>query len=110
MMKMPLGPYNYKVSALTSLAYVISHSRYTRYEVDSDTKIGVGFFSDVYKATWRGRIVAIRGLAGTTPRKLSVREIGIWKTLHHPNVLGLYGAQIYFSLLLRDLFSYCRRS
>ena len=64
----------------------------TRYEVDRDKKIGIGFFSDVYKGTWRGRIVAIKVLADTTPRNLFVREIEIWKTLRHPNVLRLYGA------------------
>ena len=64
----------------------------TRYEVDRDTKIGVGGFSDVYKGKWRGRIVAIKVLAETTPRNLFVREIGIWKRMCHPNVLRLYGA------------------
>ncbi|KAF9555212.1 hypothetical protein CPC08DRAFT_139849 [Agrocybe pediades] len=64
----------------------------TKYEVDRDEKIGIGFFSDVYKGVWRGRTVAIKVLAETTPRKLFVREIGIWKTLNHPNVLPLYGA------------------
>jgi serine/threonine protein kinase len=64
----------------------------TRYEVDRETKITNGFFSDVYKGKWRGRMVAIKVLAGSTPRKLFVREIGIWKTLHHPNVLRLFGA------------------
>jgi serine/threonine protein kinase len=46
----------------------------------------------VYKGTWRGRIVAIKVIADTTPRKLFVREIEIWKSLRHPNVLRLYGA------------------
>ena len=63
-----------------------------RYEVDRDEKIGVGFFSDVYKGTWRGRTVAIKVLADTTPRRLFVREMGIWKSLRHANVLPLYGA------------------
>ncbi|KAJ3509359.1 hypothetical protein NLJ89_g5260 [Agrocybe chaxingu] len=64
----------------------------TKYEVDRDEKIGIGFFSDVYKGTWRGRTVAIKVLAESTPRKLFVREMGIWKTLRHANVLPLYGA------------------
>ena len=64
----------------------------TRYEVDHDEKIGIGFFSDVYKGTWRGRTVAIKVLAESTPRKLFVHEVEIWKTLRHPNVLPLYGA------------------
>lgn len=64
----------------------------TRYEVDRDEKIGVGFFSDVYKGTWRDGIVAIKVLAPTTPQKLFVHEIEIWKQLVHPNVLQLLGA------------------
>lgn len=64
----------------------------SRYEVDRESKIGVGFFSDVYKGKWRGRTVAIKVLAESTPRKLFIREISIWKTLQHPNVLQLYGA------------------
>ncbi|RDB18261.1 Dual specificity protein kinase splA [Hypsizygus marmoreus] len=64
----------------------------TRYEVDRDQKIGIGFFSDVYRGTWRGRTVAIKVLAPTTPRQLFIREVGIWKGLRHENVLELYGA------------------
>lgn len=60
--------------------------------MDRDQKIGVGFYSDVYKGTWRGRAVAIKLLADTTPRELFKREVAIWKTLKHPNVLELYGA------------------
>ncbi|TFK79567.1 hypothetical protein K466DRAFT_570161 [Polyporus arcularius HHB13444] len=64
----------------------------TRYEVNRDEKIGLGFFSDVYKGTWRNRLVAIKVLAPTTPRQLFVHEVSIWKTLQHPNVLELLGA------------------
>ncbi|THH14319.1 hypothetical protein EW146_g5999 [Bondarzewia mesenterica] len=64
----------------------------TRFEIDLEEKIGIGFFSDVYKSKWREHTVAIKVLAETTPRKLFVREIGIWKTLAHPNVLELLGA------------------
>jgi abelson tyrosine-protein kinase 1 len=64
----------------------------TKWEVDREEKIGVGFFSDVYKGTWREMAVAIKVLAPTTPRKLFVHEIEIWKTLSHPNVLKLFGA------------------
>ena len=69
---------------------LLTHS--IRYEVDREEKIGIGFFSDVFKGSWRGHAVAIKVLAESTPRKLFVREIGIWKTLRHPNVLRLYGA------------------
>ncbi|TFK37240.1 hypothetical protein BDQ12DRAFT_214347 [Crucibulum laeve] len=64
----------------------------TRYEVDRDRKIGLGFFSTVYYGRWRGRTVAIKVLDNHANRSLFVREVGIWKTLRHPNVLELYGA------------------
>ncbi|KAG6877905.1 hypothetical protein C0993_002387 [Termitomyces sp. T159_Od127] len=64
----------------------------TRYEVDREQKIGVGFFSDVYRGTWRGRTVAIKVLAPTTPRALFVREVQVWRALRHPGVLRLFGA------------------
>ena len=64
----------------------------TRYEVDREAKIGIGFFSDVYRGRWRGRSVAIKVLAETTPRRLFIHEVGIWKALKHPNVLELLGA------------------
>ncbi|KAF9780733.1 hypothetical protein BJ322DRAFT_278471 [Thelephora terrestris] len=64
----------------------------TKWEIDREEKIGVGFFSDVYKGSWRGITVAIKVLAPTTPRKLFVHEVGVWKTLSHTNVLELFGA------------------
>ncbi|KAJ6608484.1 hypothetical protein B0H10DRAFT_1815704, partial [Mycena sp. CBHHK59/15] len=64
----------------------------TRYEVDRDVKIGMGFFSDVYRGTWRARTVAVKCLAPVTPRGLFLREVNIWKALAHPHVLALYGA------------------
>ncbi|KAJ7079089.1 hypothetical protein B0H15DRAFT_520827 [Mycena belliarum] len=64
----------------------------TRYEVDRDVKIGMGFFSDVYRGTWRNRTVAIKVLAPCTPRELFLKEVNIWKGFNHPHVLELYGA------------------
>lgn len=55
-------------------------------------KIGMGYFSNVYKGTWRRKTVAIKILAKTTPRALFTHEIAIWKNLAHSNVLALYGA------------------
>lgn len=52
----------------------------------------MGFFSDVYRGTWRNRTVAIKVLAECTPRELFVKEVGIWKEFKHPHVLELYGA------------------
>ncbi|KAK7677870.1 hypothetical protein QCA50_019182 [Cerrena zonata] len=64
----------------------------TRYEVDREEKIGIGFFSDVYRGRWRDRVVAIKVLAESTPRQLFIHEVSIWKTLKHPNVVELLGA------------------
>jgi abelson tyrosine-protein kinase 1 len=64
----------------------------TRYEIDLEAKIGVGFFSDVYRGTWRKQTVAVKVLAETTPHKIFLREVRIWKSLYHPNVLELFGA------------------
>ena len=64
----------------------------TKWEVDREEKIGVGFFSDVYKGKWKGIVVAIKVLAPLTSRKLFVHEVELWKTLSHPNVLELFGA------------------
>ncbi|KAH9011512.1 kinase-like domain-containing protein, partial [Lactarius hengduanensis] len=64
----------------------------TRYEIDLEAKVGVGFFSDVYRGTWLKRTVAVKVLAETTPRKIFVHEVEIWKSLYHPNVLELFGA------------------
>ncbi|KAF8584749.1 hypothetical protein K439DRAFT_1653139 [Ramaria rubella] len=64
----------------------------TRWEVDREGKIGVGFFSDVYKGVWRGRQVAIKILAPTAPRKVFRHETAIWASLKHMHVLELLGA------------------
>ncbi|KAH8978454.1 kinase-like domain-containing protein [Lactarius hatsudake] len=64
----------------------------TQYEIDLEAKVGVGFFSDVYRGTWLKRTVAVKVLAETTPRKIFVHEVEIWKSLYHPNVLELFGA------------------
>ncbi|TFY55565.1 hypothetical protein EVG20_g9275 [Dentipellis fragilis] len=64
----------------------------TRYEVDCERRIGMGFFSDVYKGTWRERTVAIKVLTDTAPRETFVKEATIWKQLSHHHVLHLFGA------------------
>jgi len=62
-----------------------------RWEVDCDGRIGAGF-SNVYRGTWGGMAVAVRVSAPTAPRELFIREVEIWKSLSHPNVLKLLGA------------------
>ncbi|KAF8268212.1 kinase-like domain-containing protein, partial [Lactarius quietus] len=64
----------------------------TRFEVDLEEKVGIGFFSEVYRGTWRKHTVAVKVLAETTLRKIFLREVNIWKSLYHPNVLELFGA------------------
>ncbi|KAJ4471561.1 kinase-like domain-containing protein [Lentinula aciculospora] len=53
--------------------------------------IGRGFFSNVYKGTWRHRTVAIKVLEPTTQRDTFLSELNVWKSLNHPNILRLYG-------------------
>ncbi|KAF8900160.1 hypothetical protein CPB84DRAFT_1847410 [Gymnopilus junonius] len=65
---------------------------HTRYEVEVKQRIGMGFFSEVFQGTWKGRTVAIKVLSEATPSDLFVREIKVWKNLDHPHVLKLYGA------------------
>jgi abelson tyrosine-protein kinase 1 len=63
-----------------------------RFEIKLEGKVGVGSFGDVYRGTWRNHTVAVKLLAEMTPSKIFVREVEIWKSLHHPNVLELFGA------------------
>ncbi|KAL0576417.1 hypothetical protein V5O48_005553 [Marasmius crinis-equi] len=60
-------------------------------QVTCQELIGHGFFSRVYKGTWRHRTVAIKILESSTPRDLFISEFEVWKTLNHPNVLRLLG-------------------
>ncbi|KAF8528486.1 hypothetical protein BU17DRAFT_37976 [Hysterangium stoloniferum] len=65
----------------------------TKWEVDREKKIGIGYFSDVYKGTWRGHTVAIKKVAESTPRDLFRREVSIWASMKkHTHVLELLGA------------------
>ncbi|KAL0952988.1 hypothetical protein HGRIS_007199 [Hohenbuehelia grisea] len=64
----------------------------TNFEIDKEKQIGTGFFATVFKGSWRRRIVAIKELVPSAPRNLFVHEVEIWQSLHHPNLLELYGA------------------
>jgi abelson tyrosine-protein kinase 1 len=64
----------------------------TRYEIGLKEKVGVGFFSYVHRGTWGKQTVAVKVLSEATPRKMFLREVEIWKSLYHPNVLELFGA------------------
>jgi abelson tyrosine-protein kinase 1 len=64
----------------------------TWYEIELEAKVGFGSFSYVYRGLWCKHTVAIKVLAETTPRNIFLREVKIWKSLDHPNVLELFGA------------------
>ncbi|KAJ2913972.1 hypothetical protein MD484_g6448, partial [Candolleomyces efflorescens] len=64
----------------------------TKFEVDRTQQIGTGRFSKVYRGTWRSRTVAIKVVETEIAAKHFIRAVRIWKQLHHPNVLELYGA------------------
>jgi abelson tyrosine-protein kinase 1 len=64
----------------------------TWFEIELEAKVGVGSFSYVYRGLWSKHTVAIKVLAETTPRDIFLREVKIWKSLRHPNVLELFGA------------------
>ncbi|KAJ7191425.1 kinase-like domain-containing protein [Mycena pura] len=65
-------------------------------EVDYVTEIGTGGFGKVYLGTWNHTEVAIkvvRTTRGITPDVSILRkEINIWLTLRHPNILQFLGA------------------
>ncbi|KAJ7496391.1 hypothetical protein FB451DRAFT_1549555 [Mycena latifolia] len=66
------------------------------FDVEYGTEIGVGGFGKVYRGTWSRTDVAIKVLhtvAGVTPSLALLRkEIDIWLTLRHPNILQFLGA------------------
>jgi abelson tyrosine-protein kinase 1 len=64
----------------------------TSFEVYIGERVGLGSFSQVFRGTWRKHTVAVKVLDKTVPRKTFLREMEIWKSLHHPNVLKLFGA------------------
>jgi abelson tyrosine-protein kinase 1 len=64
----------------------------TQFEVELEERVGFGSFSEVFRGTWRKHTFAVKVLDKTTPRKIFLREVKIWKSLHHPNVLELFGA------------------
>lgn len=63
-----------------------------RFEITLEQSIGLTHFSNVYKGAWKGRSVAIKVLSEVTPSAVFLREMNVWKSLDHPNVLPLYGA------------------
>lgn len=64
----------------------------TPYEIDFGESVGIGYFSHVYRGTWREQTVAIKVLSEATPPNMFLHEVGIWKPLYHRNILELFGA------------------
>ncbi|KAF5366667.1 hypothetical protein D9757_012756 [Collybiopsis confluens] len=61
-------------------------------DVTSQELIHRGFFSNIFKGSWRHRIVAVKVLELTTECDAFKSEIEAWKSLNHPNILRIYGA------------------
>ncbi|KAJ7496428.1 hypothetical protein FB451DRAFT_1549581 [Mycena latifolia] len=68
----------------------------TSFDIEYGTEIGFGGFGKVYRGTWNRTDVAIKVLhtgVGITPSLALLRkEINIWLTLRHPNILQFLGA------------------
>ncbi|EJD07112.1 kinase-like protein [Fomitiporia mediterranea MF3/22] len=64
----------------------------TRYEVNLQSKLGSGYFSEVHRARWREQTVAVKILTLTTPWNFFISEMAAWWRLRHPNVVRLLGA------------------
>ncbi|KAE9384175.1 kinase-like protein, partial [Gymnopus androsaceus JB14] len=73
----------------------------TSLEVNFDTAnvIGQGSFGRVFRGQWNTALVAIKQMYINDARALMekdrlamYKEVKIWTTLHHPNIVNLYGA------------------
>ncbi|KAJ6595916.1 kinase-like domain-containing protein [Mycena sp. CBHHK59/15] len=66
------------------------------FDIDYGPEIGVGGFGKVYRGTWNRTEVAIKvvqNVVGVIPTSEVLRkEIEIWSTLRHPNILQFLGA------------------
>ncbi|KAJ7142918.1 kinase-like domain-containing protein [Mycena epipterygia] len=66
------------------------------FEVDYGPEIGAGGFGRVYRGTWNRVDVAVKilhSVAGVVPNVAVLRkEIDIWLSLRHPNILQFLGA------------------
>lgn len=66
----------------------------TQYEINLEQKIGMGFYSDVFRGSWLGRTVAIKVLqkSNEVQEQLFMNEATVWTRLKHSNVLELLGS------------------
>jgi hypothetical protein len=81
-------------------------------DIDMEEELGSGGFSTVRKGTWNGLLVAVKMMTSETSQQvislwfsfplfelilvseMLLREIQIWSTLTHDNVLPFYGASL----------------
>ncbi|KAJ7714809.1 kinase-like domain-containing protein [Mycena metata] len=84
------------LNSMSGSQVTVEHWMISPFEVDYGAEVGEGGFGKVYKGTWNHTEVAIkvvRTACGVTP-DLSIlrKEIRIWSTLRHPNILQFLGA------------------
>ncbi|KDQ50010.1 hypothetical protein JAAARDRAFT_609550 [Jaapia argillacea MUCL 33604] len=60
-------------------------------EIERNVLLGQGGFGDVYRGNWEGHPVAIKVLLRGIPPKILQKEVEVWQSLRHPNILEFYG-------------------
>ncbi|KAJ7108316.1 kinase-like domain-containing protein [Mycena epipterygia] len=64
----------------------------TPFEIDYISEVGVGGFGKVYRGTWNKTEVAIKVVRNVPTAEILRKEIKIWSTLRHPNIVQFLGA------------------
>ncbi|KAJ7759819.1 kinase-like domain-containing protein [Mycena olivaceomarginata] len=73
------------LSSISSQHITLQDWMISSFEVDYGPQIGAGGFGTVFKGTWNRTAVAIKVLR---------KEIEVWMTFRHPNILQFLGANI----------------
>ncbi|GJE88953.1 hypothetical protein PsYK624_050410 [Phanerochaete sordida] len=64
----------------------------TRYEVDIEAKIRQSTIGNIWRGSYRGYSVLVHVFPSATPKNLFIHAVQLRDKLHHPNVLGMVGA------------------